>query len=219
MDIKLIIFDCDGTLIDSEYINNKATSEILIELGHTKFTVEYCLSLFAGCSSHDIIKALKEDNIQNPEETLNTMNIRALKLAKTNLKPIKHAIETVTQIKIPKAVASNGEKMNVIEFLKMTGLIKYFPEEQIFTTELVAKPKPAPDLHLYTAKKMGNVDPKNCLVIEDSIRGIIAAKNAGMNVLAFTGGNHHHNKSKKELHKAGASAVIETLPEILGYLK
>lgn len=218
MEIKLIIFDCDGTLIDSEYINNKATSDVLIELGHKEFTIDYCIRFFAGCSMHDVLDTLKKLRIPNPEITLDAMQTRAIAMAKNNLAPISNAIETVKKITLPKAVASNGERKMVITSLSITGLSKYFDNNSIFTCELVKKAKPAPDIYLYAAEKMGGIEPKHCLVIEDSVRGIIAGKAAGMNVLGFTGGNHHNDESKQALKDAGAMQIIENLAEILHYL-
>lgn len=219
MDIKLVIFDCDGTLIDSEYVNNKATSDILTELGHEEFTIDHCISHFAGCSMHDVIDTLKKLEVSKPEEVLERIHKHAMKMAKAKLEPIQNVAETLKQIQIPKAVASNGERHIVVECVKITDLIQYFHTDHIFTRELVKNPKPSPDLYLHVAEEMGNINPRNCLVIEDSMRGITAGKNAGMNVLGFTGGNHHHHESRKELRNAGALAVIENFSELLEYLK
>ena len=146
LDIDLVIFDCDGTLVDSEYVNNKSISEMLIGLGHEKFTLHYCVDYFAGCSVHDVINTLERLEIKNPEEELQKMHEHAIKLAKKELAAIKNVKETLAKISLPKCVASNGEKHIVTDFLEITGLIDFFGHSKIFTRELVTNPKPHPDL-------------------------------------------------------------------------
>lgn len=218
MDIKLVMFDCDGTLIDSEYINNKATSDVLKDLGHHKFTVPYCMEYFAGCSINDVRKALEDLKIIDIEGALSRMQNITIELAKTSLAPIKNSLELLSNIKLPKCVVSNGERHLVLHSLKVTKLIEHFSETRIFTRDLVARPKPAPDLYLYAAKECGNVLPQNCLVIEDSIKGITAGKAAGMHVLGFVGGNHHNSETKEVLRGSGAFAIINDLSEVMKFL-
>jgi len=216
--IDLVIFDCDGTLVDSEYVNNKSISEMLVGLGHEKFTVNYCVDFFAGCSVHDVINTLQRLDIKNPEKELQKMHAYAIKIAQNELSAIKNVKETLEQISLPKCVASNGEKHIVTDFLKITGLIDFFGHSKIFTRELVAKPKPDPDLYLYAAKQMGNVSPEKCLVVEDSVVGVTAGKRAGMNVVGFIGANHHHDQSENQLLNAGAFVTVKDFREILNYI-
>lgn len=218
LNIDLVIFDCDGTLVDSEHVNNKSISEMLINLGHEKFTVSYCVDYFAGCSVHDVINTLKRLDIKNPEEELQKMHDYAIKLAKNELVAIQHVRETLENIYLPKCVASNGEKHIVTDFLAITGLIDFFGHSKIFTRELVTNPKPYPDLYLHAAKTMGNVPPERCLVVEDSVVGVTAGKRAGMNVVGFIGANHHHEKSENQLLTAGAFVAVKDFRDILKYL-
>lgn len=217
LDIELVIFDCDGTLVDSEHVNNRSISEMLTQLGHKKFTTEYCIDYFAGCSIHDVVEVLKKLKVESPEKELEKMHIYAMDLAEKHLAAIKHVPETLEKIKIPKCVASNGEKKIVKDFLNFTQLMKFFTEDYVFTRELVKNPKPAPDLYLHAAQKMGNVPPEKCLVIEDSIVGVTAGKSAGMNVLGFIGANHHHEQSEHQLIKAGAFTTMKDFSEMLNY--
>lgn len=216
--IKLVIFDCDGTLVESEYINSQATSEVLMGLGLKKFTPDYCLHYFMGCSAHDVMRILRELKIDDPQKILHIAHTRAIELGKTQLKSIPKAVEVVEKITLPKCIASNGQRFVVLESLRIVGLDKHFHEKHVFTAEDVKNAKPAPDLYLYSAQSMGNVDPRNCLAIEDSVVGVIAAKAANMNVLGFIGGKHHGLKAKEMLMDAGALATIESLSEILGFL-
>lgn len=223
MDIKLVIFDCDGTLVDSEYANNKATSEVLQSLGHEKFTVEHCIEYFAGCSVDDIIDTLKDLKISNSDEVLQAMHDRGIALAKElGLQPIENATQLLKKIDIPKCIASNGERAMVLSSLDITGLSDYFPQDRIFTRERVSLPKPAPDIYLYAAKIMGEYDSSNCLVIEDSVVGVRAAQAAGMNVIGLVHadgvGPSVIQNLKEQLISAGAFITIKDLLEVLQYL-
>lgn len=93
------------------------------------------------------------------------------------------------KLKIPKCVASNSSHHYVTQCLGLTQTLKYFNQDAIFSSNQVSNPKPAPDLFLFAAKKMG-IKPENCIVIEDSLAGAEAATAAGMKVMMFLGGSH-----------------------------
>lgn len=215
---ELIIFDFDGTLVDSEDINNKANSSVLLEYGYEKFTPEYCAHRFIGCSIKDIIDILKSLKIDNYKELLDLMHKRSLDIAGKELKLIENVEYILHRIDKPMCVASNGEREIVAEYTKITGLNKFFPSEHIFTRECVEHPKPAPDLYLYAADKMGKYDPKKCFVIEDSVAGVTAASKAGMRVVGFTGGKHHNDNTIRPLLEAGAFATISDISDIFKYI-
>jgi HAD superfamily hydrolase (TIGR01509 family) len=216
--IELVIFDCDGTLVDSEYVNNKSISDMLTSLGHPKFTLKYCIDYFAGCSVHDVIHTLNMLKISDPDKALKNMHQHAMRIAREELMAINGVLDTISQIKLPKCVASNGERHIVCEYIDITKLNKFFTRDQIFTRELVVKPKPEPDLYLYAANAMGNFLPERCLVIEDSVVGVTAGKAAGMHVVGFTGANHHHERSESLLMDAGAFVAVRKFQDILKYI-
>ncbi len=216
--IELVIFDCDGTLVESEHINSQATSEVLIELGHKKFTLDYCLECFTGYGAEHIMRILSDLKIQDPQKMLQLSRAKSIEMAKTHLKATPKAIEVAKKIILPKCIASNNEKLAVLEALKIVGLDSHFNEKHVFTAELVKNAKPAPDLYLHSALSMGSIDPRYCLVIEDSAVGVAAAKAANMKVLGFIGGKHHGTKAKDKLMNAGAFVTIESLDEILNFL-
>jgi HAD superfamily hydrolase (TIGR01509 family) len=217
LDIDLVIFDCDGTLVDSEYVNSKSISEMLVGLGYNKFTLEYCVDYFAGCSIHDVRDTLKSLKVESPEKELEKMHMRSMDLAHKELVAIQNVPETLEKIRIPKCVASNGEQHIVRAFLNITKLMNFFTEDSVFTRELVKNPKPSPELYLHAAKQMGNVPPERCLVIEDSVVGVTAGKSSGMSVIGFVGANHHHKESENLLLKAGAFTTIKDFSEILDH--
>ena len=214
---KLVLFDCDGTLIDSESINAKAMSDILISLGHHKYTTSFCLHNFIGCSALEIINTLKKLDIKNPDQILHKMHLHALTLAKTNLQPIKNAIQTLEKLITPKCIVTNGDRNTVIEFLRITKIDTFFKAQTLFTRDQVSQPKPSPEIYLFAASKM-NVPTTQCLVVEDSVIGITAAKKAGMKVLGFTGANSFHEHMEKQVKDAGADYIIHNLLDIFKYV-
>jgi HAD superfamily hydrolase (TIGR01509 family) len=215
----LIIFDCDGTLVDSENLNSKAVSEVLISLGLIKYTHDYCMANFTGISLSNLLAHLDGESPATLPKTeiIQQFVERGTALAHQHLQATPNAYSVVAKVAHKKCVASNGQRTSVLESLKITGLNNFFPEPHVFTASQVKHGKPAPDLFLFAAKQMG-VKPDNCLVIEDSLTGIKAAKAAGMNVLGFIGGSHHNPTTHRELQKLEPHAIISNLNEILDYL-
>ncbi len=217
---NLIIFDCDGTLVDSEHLYNSITAKILNELGFAEYTPELCLDLFAGQSWPAIRKTLEErhqaplpSNIItrfiNTAEKHMAHDFRATPHAETTLKTLhnKHKI----------CVASNGERSNIIKSLKVTNLLPFFQDHHIFSKSQVKTPKPAPDLFLFTCEKM-QTNPNNAIIIEDSVPGVLAAKAAGIKVLGYIGASHAPEKQKHKLTNAGADHIINSLIHIQNHL-
>lgn len=217
----LIIFDCDGTLVDSEYLNNKVTSDLLIDFGLTEYTPERCIAEFAGSTWSDI-KALLDARHQTiiPRDIIQTYIARVAQEMDTYPMTVAGAVEFVgrCQSSYKIAVGSNGERSNVIKSLKLGGFDCYFQEPNIFTKIQVEKGKPAPDLFLYAANQMG-VAPEKCLVIEDSSTGAMAGKAAGMDVFGFIGAAHDKKISESSLKKAGVCQVFDNFIHMAEALK
>lgn len=214
--IDLIIFDCDGTLTDSESINNRALLEILHEAGFAEYTMAYALSNWVGTTVSNILLSIQMDTGRiPPEDTVARYMQRVAQLQLTGLLPIQGAEQLVAAAKqkYKICVASNGERTNVVESLKITGLMPYFAEEIVFTKRQVKNPKPAPDLFLYAAAQMG-VPPERCVVIEDSTAGVRAGVAAGMHVIGYAGSGHSLEKHSEALGAAGAHEVYPRLIHI-----
>ena len=133
-----------------------------------------------------------------------------------NLEAVAGVEDTIAQLALPKAVASNSTSDLLTLILSTTGLIDYF-FGCIFGADMVKHGKPAPDLYLAAAEKLG-VDPKSCLVIEDSPTGVKAAKAAGMSVLGFTGGGASFVGHEDVLRIAGAFDIITEFPHLLSFV-
>jgi HAD superfamily hydrolase (TIGR01509 family) len=214
-DIQLIIFDCDGTLVDTEFVNNKAVSQALQNLGLEKYTLQYCMDNLIGLSHVHLIKILEEelgrevDAVALDHEIIKT----CLELYKTDLKPVEGIKETLEKLNIPIAIASNGARNVVIEALEITGLMSFFKEKRIFTHEMVDFGKPSPDIYLLAAKTLG-VKPQHCLVLEDSFNGVKAAKAAGMKVFGFTGASHNNESTLASLKNSNPDRIISNPQEL-----
>lgn len=213
---SLIIFDCDGTLIDSEAANNLAVSQAISELGcGDDYDVRSCLKKFRGKSLIDIVNIVSREIgvMLDKDVFVNLINQKAAESYQT-IAAVENAKEVLDNLNIKKCVASNGNRECVIRCLEHTGMYDVFGEQRIFTQSQVPFPKPAPDLFLYAAQKC-DVDPLKSIVIEDSETGIIAAKKAKMVAVGFTGTAINVDRREEKLKKAGADYIISDLNEIL----
>ena len=218
---SLIIFDCDGTLVDSEHLYNAITAELLNEIGYTEYTPELCLELFAGHSWTTIRQRLEERHGEPPPPDITQRYIRiANEKLDDNFDPAPHANDVLTNLKARSkiCVASNGERGNVIKSLNVTGLLPHFKEEHIFSKIQVERPKPAPDLFLYACANM-NEPPEKSIVIEDSAAGVKAARAANIDVLGYVGTSHNKDKQASLLKAAGATTIIDSLIHIEQHLR
>jgi len=181
LDYKLIIFDCDGTLVDSESLSNRLLSEMMNEVG-IEMTESESLKLFKGTHFaliSDFVKKNKKVNFEyNFEKEFRN---RCELLFKKELKTIDGAISFIKKLKIPYCIASNGPQEKIKTSLKVTGLNLYFNKQNTFSAYDINTFKPKPDLFLYAAEKM-KVTYDKCLVIEDTTPGIEAAFQAKMDV-------------------------------------
>ncbi len=202
MKYNCIIFDCDGVLVDSEGISTAVLIEMANELGgaieleeaRTNFTGKSLKSIFA-----DLETVLQK---QLPDNFEQAYRARSFEAFATKLQPIKGIQRLLDQITVPYCVASNGPLEKIRLNLTKTGLLKKF-KNRIFSAYEIGKWKPDPALFLYAAAQMG-FEPQECVVIEDSSAGVIAARKAGFEVFGFA---NQHNQ--QELEKEGAKVFFE----------
>ena len=216
----LVIFDCDGTLADSENLNNQAMLDVLHEDGFVQYDMAYALKHWLGTTVSDSVRQIEiKTGKKVSGDAVARYMTRVHTLHQKHLKPVAGAaylVGTCAQRgKI--CVASNGERNNVLQSLTLTGLMPFFTPETVFTRIQVEKPKPYPDLFLYAAEKMGAA-PTHCLVIEDSAAGVIAGRAAGMTVWGFTGTNHDPAAHSATLLEAGADNIFARLEQIADIL-
>ena len=208
---KCIIFDCDGTLVDSEHVTNQIIAEMAGELGIT-MTGDEATATFGGKTLDAVLYKMRElSGKEIPDDWLPRLIKRVSEVWKTELKPVNGVRELLESLEIPICVASNGKPIHVNQSLRMTGLHDFF-DGNIFSASDIGVPKPAPDLFLYAAEKMG-FKPEQCVVIEDSIPGVMAANRAKIKVYGLV-----KLCSAKELENAGAIPFtnMRDLPSLLG---
>ena len=209
--VKCIIFDCDGTLVDSEPLTNKVIAEMAGELG-IQITGEESTKLWGGKTIDAVVYGMREMSGKDlPDDWIPRLVQKVSEAYKNDLVPMDGASEVLDSLKIATCVASNGRPGHVENSLKLTGLYKYF-EGRVYTASEVANPKPDPALFLYAADKMG-FSKEECVVIEDSITGVTASVRAGIRVLGLV-----NMSSKDELIEAGAEPFtnMHELPKLLG---
>ena len=211
---QLVIFDCDGVLVDSEYLANKVFTRALLNYGHS-ISIEDSIKRFTGVHEDRCREILMEEaKLDIPEDYWALEQANLLKTFELELTPLLNPfLEMLDELKIPKCVASNSSARHVLHCLELTETLKYFPKEAIFTSGLVAKPKPAPDLFLFAANQMG-AHPNDCIVIEDSLAGAEAAKAAGMKVMIFLGGSHARFDWYQEQFTAHDAPLLSSLEEL-----
>jgi HAD superfamily hydrolase (TIGR01509 family) len=181
-----ILFDCDGTLVDSEFLLSSLLARKIRELGYPEFDDHQCRTLFKG-HNYDYIRPWLINNLKNfPVEKfeLEFFPIATHEIP-THLKEIPGAKLLLASLKTyPKCIVSSGH-LHVINYsLEITDLKQYFDDHELFTCELVKHPKPAPDLYKLACKKMG-FDPSKSIAIEDSVVGVAAAIAAGITTVGI----------------------------------
>lgn len=186
--VKLVIFDCDGVLIDSEVISASMLIAELKTYG-VQIDLEFVSRQFLGRSYPVVIKEVRETfGITLPDHFEADYRARLLARFETDLKIMPGIVATLDALGVPRCVATSSSPDRAAKSLQLVGLTQKFGNH-VFTASMVAHGKPAPDLFLHTAAQMG-VPAANCLVIEDSLNGVRAGLAAGMQVWRFTGGSH-----------------------------
>lgn len=213
----LIIFDCDGVLVDSELIASRELAAYLTDLGRPT-QAEECRQSFTGLSLHSVsVKIATEWGVTLPSDFVAQLRTRDRAAFERDLKPVPgifQALEKLDLKGIPYCVASSGTPEKIRHSLTVTGLLKRF-DNHLFSASQVVNGKPAPDLFLFAAQSMG-FNPAACMVIEDSVAGVQGAKAAGMRVLGFTGASHCGPGYAATLSQA--DAVFDDLNDLIRFL-
>jgi HAD superfamily hydrolase (TIGR01509 family) len=183
MRFEAIIFDCDGTLVDSEHLGNRVLVEYLSELG-LDLSLAEALGLFTGLGMANTI-ALIEERLGRPvpEDFEPELRDRMAITFGESLRPVAGVEAVLRSVKQPYCVASNATRDKTERSLRTTGLLGYFGE-RIFSAYDIGSFKPEPGLFLHAAEALG-VAPERCAVVEDSIVGVRAGRAAGMAVFGF----------------------------------
>ncbi|MGE3245858.1 MAG: HAD family hydrolase [Beijerinckiaceae bacterium] len=215
-DIDLVIFDCDGVLINSEELASEICVASLRELD-LHLTPHQYADRYAGHPVNEIWRRVEEDiGRVLPEGFRVKVDSAVRKRFETELAAIAGVAELLAELRHPRCVASSTQLPLLQANLSRAGLIDYF-DPNVFSGSQVKRGKPAPDVFLYAASQMG-ADPARCLVIEDSMAGVTAAKRAGMNAVGFVGGGHASDVLHEKLRLAGARDVFDSMKGLAMHL-
>ena len=217
---EAIIFDCDGVLVDSEVIHIAAELELLAHLGLVYERKTY-LTRFVGLSNADFYAELKSDYArltgdQFPSNFGSQLDQIVWPRIEGELEAIDGAADLVDAFGGKVAVGSSSPYHKLMKKLEITGLQSLFAPH-IYSADQVKAGKPAPDLFLHSAAQL-DVDPGRCLVIEDSVHGVLAAIAAGMTPIGFVGGGHCDVGLEQRLLANGAEVVVTHHNQILALL-
>jgi len=206
--IRHLLFDCDGVLVDTEYVAAVKMTRALQNLD-VDISVDYYLKNFSGTTFSSIVRHYFSD--LSEEEVFKIVDgVEDQVAAETKL--IEGVDKMLDKLYIDKSVVSNSSLKTVKNALKVVGIADYF-SAKVYSSELVAHPKPAPDIYLYACKSIG-VEPSEILVIEDSISGAKAALAAGLQVIGFVGGSHILPGHDQKLLALGVDAITNNTQEL-----
>ena len=206
--IDLVIFDCDGVLVDSEIIAARVEADLLTKAGY-EIEPEELARIYSGLTFKEIMLRIEQESQQLFQATLieEAEKLVDRRLA-SEVRAIEGAHEAVVSVTGKRCICSNSSTRRLEMMLARTRLLPFF-EGAIFSSldTPSAKPKPAPDVFLHAAQAM-KADTAKTFVVEDSVHGIAGAKAAGMRVIGFTGASHSHPGHADLLMEAGAETVI-----------
>ncbi len=214
--MKLVIFDCDGVLINSEEIYVNSEIEFLSNAGFQLEKRAY-MEAFMGLSQDDwrvkLGTAVQERSGHPlPENFFESLDTFVMQRFESELRSISGVRGAVSNLELTCCVASSTPLPALQWKLEHTGLADLF-SPRIFSADMVDRGKPAPDLFLHAAATLA-IEPRHCVVVEDSANGVIAGKAAGMKVIGFTGGDHCLADHEAILIDSGAQVVIDDFAQL-----
>lgn len=213
-DLRLVIFDCDGVLVDSEAISNGVLARMLTAEGLPTTLAEARRDYQGLLLSEVFDRAQEKLGRSLPREWLSRFESERREEFRRDLRPVPGAGEVVERVRaagVAACVASQGKLEKTRLSLELTGLRRLFAERELFSAYDVARGKPHPDLFLHAAAEMG-ADPSRCAVVEDTPSGVVAGVSAGMCVFGYSA-----DSGEQALRHAGAEAFrsLEELPTLL----
>ena len=206
MAFDLVIFDCDGVLIDSELLSVRADIECLAACG-VKLSSEELIARYTGISLADMVADLETRRGCRLPDFAARHRLRLEALFEAELQAMAGVAQVLDALPCRSCVASSATPERLHHALSLVGLYERFAPH-VFSAAMVTRGKPAPDLFLYAARRM-KAAPQRCLVVEDSLPGIAACRAAGMAAIGFTGGCHCPPGHAARLAAAGARWVVD----------
>jgi HAD superfamily hydrolase (TIGR01509 family) len=209
----LVIFDCDGVVVDSMYLHTEVESEAYRSVGIEVSPKDLAMR-FSGVSDAEVHRTLSEETGHPiPPDIADRIERRKRIVFAERLKPISGIREVLTALGDKPRCLASGTGVDLLYYLLgIVGLTEQFAPH-IYSSEMTPRGKPFPDLFLHAANQLGHA-PENCLVIEDGVPGVQAGRAAGMRVLGFAGGEHCDEAHEDRLMAAGAQLVFSDMREL-----
>jgi HAD superfamily hydrolase (TIGR01509 family) len=214
----LVVFDCDGVLVDSEVLAVEIEAELLRAAG-IRIDVAGVVDRYVGLSEADMVAAIADEfAVELDDAFAEERRRRLLEAFRTRLEPVVGIVEVLERIQSPTCLASSSDHQRIAASLATTDLLGHFPDDRRFSATDVSRGKPAPDLFLHAASRCGHA-ASDCVVVEDSPHGVAAAVAAGMAVIGFGGGRHHTPAFGVRLLDAGAPCVVPDASALVDALR
>lgn len=217
---ELVIFDCDGVLVDSEVLVVEVESELLTAAGFP-LTPPQIVERFVGLSYGVMMEKLAaEFGRPIPDDLLSSVEQAALARIEAEVRPVpgmEQLLAAMDAVGRARCVASSSDLDRIVMSLRVAGIDRWFDHDRICSVQMVEHPKPAPDVFLLAAER-GATAPERCVVIEDSPHGVEGAVAAGMTAVGLTAGGHTPADLAERLRTAGAAEVVATTAELGTYL-
>jgi len=214
--IELVLFDCDGTLVESEALMHDVRMRQFSALGIACTARELAVR-YNGVRYPALVADLSaRSGIEIGPEVFDAIELEFNTRCASELRPVPGARELLEAMPVPFCLASNSPRSRLIHMLRTSGLLAYFGPRIVSALDGAA-PKPQPDVFLLAAELMG-VAPEACLVVEDSLFGLKAGRAAGMRVAAYLGASHQAEELVSSVLEARPDFVLETLPDLLHVL-
>jgi HAD superfamily hydrolase (TIGR01509 family) len=208
----MMIFDCNGVLVDSEPIAASVAARAFQDAG-INMTPDMVARYFTGRRPADMFAEVEAAaGVKLPDRFASRVAAATLLRLSEDLRAIPHVTHALSWLRGPKCVASSSGLDRVRVSLESTGLERFFGSN-VFSASDVKNGKPAPDLFLNIARQMG-IQPQDCIVVEDSPAGVMAAGAAGMTAIGFVGGGHAGEDLPAKLAEAGAITMIADMREL-----
>jgi HAD superfamily hydrolase (TIGR01509 family) len=208
----LLVLDCDGVLIDSEVLASRTGSDCLAAYGIDLSAAEIRQRYTGVSLSSWTTDVQQRTGVRLPDDFADVFAARLRQRFELELQPVPGIVELLDGLAMRRCVASSSSPERLQHSLALTGLLGRLAPH-IYSVAHVARGKPAPDLFLHAAAQMG-VPPSRCVVVEDSVAGIQAARAAGMHAIGFCGGSHCDEGHAGRLLASGAHLTCRTAPEL-----
>jgi len=215
--IDHLICDCDGVLVDSEVIADRVMHDTLAATFPTLDFHEICGTAFGQQTSRFLESVEAAFDIKLPSDFLQTVEANVEAELASSLSAISGVRDALQRVTLPAAVVSNSRMTRVSASVRRAGLAEIFGA-RVFSAEQVARPKPYPDVYLFAAQQLG-VEPSRCVVVEDSVAGLNAARAAGMFTIAFVGASHIPDGYADVLRNMGITRIMLHMDELPALLE